>query len=150
MIGMFLHSCEAPETVQELLAHIGLSVSTMSTNTMVSKLSKDAKLQMKKLGHTFLVSYTYDNLDIDIKHSVPTVKKPQDTLIHLTTGTMMPLCHGVTLNDLNCANKLWEKSVNNPGVSQKDVPSIKPEKLVAIHPEEPGSEGMVCCDQFNS
>ena len=58
----------------------------------------------------------------------------------------MPLYHGVTLNDLNCTNELWEKSVNNPGVSQKDMPSIKPEKLVAIHSEEPDSEGMVCCN----
>jgi hypothetical protein len=38
-----------------------------------------------------MASYAYDNLDIDLKHSVPTIEKGQETLIHLTTGTMLPL-----------------------------------------------------------
>ncbi|KAF8900876.1 hypothetical protein CPB84DRAFT_1680201, partial [Gymnopilus junonius] len=89
IIGIFLHSCNTPETVCELLAHIGLSVSTTSINDTVKSLSKQAGNVMQKLGRTFLTLYAYDNLDIDLKHSVALVERPQDTLIHLTTGTML-------------------------------------------------------------
>ena len=60
-----------------------------------------------------MAAYVYDNLDIDLKHSVLTIEKAQDTLIHLTTGIMLPL-HEATTNNLNFSNEMWEKSDFNP------------------------------------
>ncbi|KAF9008453.1 hypothetical protein BDQ17DRAFT_1178259, partial [Cyathus striatus] len=113
VLGLFLHSCNAPETVCELMSCVGLSISVSTINQAMTSLSQEAYSKMKKLGKTFMTSYAYDNLDIDLKHAVPTVEKLQDTLIHLTTGTMLPLEHEVTSSDLNCSEELWKSSVNN-------------------------------------
>jgi hypothetical protein len=73
-VGPFLQSCQAPEAVQELLARLGVSVSPSSINDIVSSLSAQADKAMQSLGETFLTTYAYDNLYIDLKASVPTVR----------------------------------------------------------------------------
>ena len=97
-----------------------------------------------------MASYAYDNLDIDLKHSVPTVEKPHDTLIHLTTGTMLPLYHGVSLQDLNCSDTLWKSSVNNPCARRQDLPFIETEHLLALHPEAPHPSNLLRRERFNA
>ena len=77
IIGVFLKSCNAPETVCEFLAHAGLSLSTTSINTAVTNLSREVGTKIRELGRSFLASYAYDNLDIDLKHSVPMLEKSQ-------------------------------------------------------------------------
>ena len=89
-LGIFLHSCGAPETVRELLAHMGLSISTTSINEAISNLSKEAIAETRKIGNSLLTTYAYDNLDIDLKHSTPTVENSAETLIHITSGTCSP------------------------------------------------------------
>lgn len=89
-MGIFLHSCGAPETVQEL--------------------SREAEIQMCSLGQTCLLLYAYDNLDIDLKHLMPTLERSEDTLVHLTSATMLPLKHGITLEDLKCSESLLTSS----------------------------------------
>ena len=119
-------------------------------NTAVTNLSKQSEAEMRRLGESFLASYAYDNLDIDLKHSIPTVEKPQDTLIHLTSGTMLPLNHGVTLSDLNCSEELWKKSANNPSALRRNLPSIKVEDLLLLHPEVDHQSGLLRRERFNA
>jgi hypothetical protein len=57
---------------------------------MVNSLSKESQTEIQKLGQTLLTSYyAYDNLDIDLKHAVPTIEQEtaSATLIHLTLAT---------------------------------------------------------------
>ncbi|KZP09644.1 hypothetical protein FIBSPDRAFT_687416, partial [Athelia psychrophila] len=80
-----------PKTVVELLSQLGVSLTTSSINSMVKNLSKELVMEMKMLGCTLLVSYVYDNVNINLKHATPTGDALQGTLIHLTSGTMIPL-----------------------------------------------------------
>src|SRR5438309_8531429 len=91
MVGIFLHSCNAPQTTMELLSHLGLSIGSSTISQATENLSNEAEAAICDLGQGLLALYAYDNLDIDFKSTVPTAEKPQDTLVHLTTGTMMPL-----------------------------------------------------------
>ena len=150
VFGIFLHASNTPETVRELLSRIGVSISPNAINEAVSSLSKEAEAEVRRLGHTQLVSYAYDNLDIDLKHSVPTVENPQDTLIHLTTGTMLPLYHGVSLRDLDCSDILWKGSVNNPRARRQDLPLIETEHLLKLHPEAPHPSNLLRRERFNA
>ncbi|KAF8995090.1 hypothetical protein BDQ17DRAFT_1251070, partial [Cyathus striatus] len=150
IVGLFLHSCNVPETAHEFLACIGLSVSVTTINNIISNLSDNAEEKIKSVGSTTLTSYAYDSLDINLKHSVPTVENPEDTLIHLTTGTMLPLQHGVTLNDLNCSDYLWSISPHNRSLRSQDLPNpISLEQLLFIHPDKEDPPGFWRRDQFN-
>ncbi|KII86191.1 hypothetical protein PLICRDRAFT_114818 [Plicaturopsis crispa FD-325 SS-3] len=151
VLGIFLHSCNAPETVVELLSHMGLSISTTAINDAVTSLSQESVNELQKLGRTLLASYAYDNLDIDLKHSVPTAEKPHDTLIHLTTGTLLRLDHDVTHDDLNCSEELWKKSNNNPKANKSDIPaSVNYDKLLVLHPEEDHPSGLLRRERYNA
>ena len=149
IIGVFLKSCNAPETVCEFLAHAGLSLSTTSINNAVTNLSREADSKIRELGTSFLTSYAYDNLDIDLKHSVPTLENSQETLIHLTSGTMLPL-HDVALDDLNCSDQLWAKSRLNPDIPRNTVQKVDIVDLMGIHPEQDHPSGLLRDERFNA
>lgn len=136
--------------MRELLAHAGLSISTSTINDAVTSLSAEAVVEMRRLGRTFLTSYAFDNLDIDLKHSVPTAEKPQDTLIHITSGTMLPLHHGITKADLDCSDKLWQCSINNRKAERENLPTIDILDLLHIHPEQADPTGFLRRDRFIS
>ena len=150
-LGIFLHSCGTPETVRELLAHMGLSISTTSINEAISNLSKEAIAETHKIGKSLLTIYAYDNLDIDLKHSTPTVENSAETLIHITSGTLFPLYH-VTTEDLDCSDELWNKSQFNPDVRAQDIPKPTLDQLFEIHPEPdvPHPSGLVRRERFNA
>ncbi|KIL54406.1 hypothetical protein M378DRAFT_92374, partial [Amanita muscaria Koide BX008] len=135
LVGIFLHSCGAPETVRELFAHMGLSISTTSINKTIKTLSHEAENQIRTTGQSLLTLYGFDNLDINLKHSTPSLEKSQDTLTHLTTATMVPLQHGITRDDLNCAETVWKSSVSNPDTGQSRS-SISLDQLLSIHRED--------------
>lgn len=154
LLGIFLHACNAPQTVVELMAHLGVSISTTAINHAISSLSKESFRELRKLGGSLLTAYAYDNVDMDLKHTVPTIENPGATLIHLTSGTLIPLEHGVTKEDLNCSKELWEKSKLNPKRSQEaasDDLHVKDEDLAQIHPE-PGQHpsGLLRRERFNA
>jgi hypothetical protein len=149
IIGVFLKSCNAPETVCEFLAQAGLSLSSSSINNAITNLSREAGTEIRKLGKSFLTLYAYDNLDIDLKHSVPTLEKSQETLIHLTSGTMLPL-HEVTLDDLNCSDQLCAKSRLNPNIPWNAVQKVDIVDLVGIHAEEDNPSGLLRDERFNA
>ena len=148
IIGVFLQSCNTPETVREFLAHVGLSVSPSSINKAISSLSKESENQIRKTGQTLMASYAYDNLDIDLKHSAPTIEKGQDTLVHLTTGTMLPL-HDVAPNALNCSKEMWERSELNPD-TQNRVPPVLMKQLLALYPERVHPSGLRRRQRYNA
>lgn len=83
MVGIFLHLCNAPQTVVELLSCLGLSIGSSAISQATRNLSNEAEAAIRNLGQGLLALYAYDNLDIDFKSAVPTVEKPQDTLVHL-------------------------------------------------------------------
>ena len=72
IIGFFLESKCTPEGVIELLAHIGVSVSTQTTCNMVNSLTKSAAHRNKHLLPSMIV---YDNFDMDFKVAQPTTGK---------------------------------------------------------------------------
>ena len=148
--GIFLHASNTPETVRHLLSRIGVSISSNTINQAISHLSKEAEVEIQCLGRTQLASYAYDNLDIDLKHSVPTVETPHDTLIHLTTETMLPLYHGVSLQDLNCSDILWKSSVNNPHARRQGLPLVETKHLLMLHPEAPHPSNLPRRERFNA
>jgi hypothetical protein len=150
-LGVFLHSCGAPEAVVQLLAHTGISISTTSINDAINNLSKEANAQVRKVGQSLLVCYGYDNLDIDLKHSVPTLEKSQETLIHLTTGTLFPLNH-IKPEDLDCSDKLWKLSPFNRTTRSPNIPKPTIDNLLSIHPEpdELPMSGLNRREQFNA
>ncbi len=132
-MGVFLHLCGTPETVRELMAHMGLSISTTSINDAIKNLSKDAATEIRCVGRQLTACYAYDNLDIDLKHSVPTVEQSEDTLVHLTSGTLFPL-QGITQEELMCSEDLWRQSPFNLQAEPALPPSL--DDLFEIHPEQ--------------
>jgi hypothetical protein len=135
--------------VCKFLAHAGLSISTTSINNAVTNLSRKTGSKMWELGKSLLTSYVYNNLDIDLKHSVPTLETSQDTLIHLTSGTMLPL-YKVTANDLDCSNELWAKSQLNPDILQSALQKVDIVELPGIHPEQDHPSGFLRDECFNA
>ncbi|EPQ58924.1 hypothetical protein GLOTRDRAFT_23636, partial [Gloeophyllum trabeum ATCC 11539] len=120
MVGIFLHSCNAPEAVIELLSQLGISISCSAIDHAISSLSEEAGREIRELGRTLLAAYAYDNFDVEIKHSVPTVQNPEDPILHLTSGTLLQLDHGVTREDLQCSEDLWLKSKQVPAAAMDE------------------------------
>ena len=149
-VGIFLQSCNAPETLRELLAHMGISVATTSINSAVKSLSMHADFAIRDLGQSLLVSYAYDNLDVDLKHSVPTAENPQDTLAHLSTITMIPYHPSIKLENLSYSQELWEKCRHNLNARPQDIPSITFDQLHSIYPEEPHPSGLTRRQRFGA
>ncbi|CAL1708637.1 unnamed protein product [Somion occarium] len=136
MVGLYLHTCHVPQASLDLLAHMGCSISTLSINNAITSLSNESSEVIKRIGRMLLASYIYDNLDADLKISVPTVEKPQNMLIHITAGMLVPLEHGVTLADLDCSAQLWNKSRLNSNALPSDVlAGIDFYRLTTIHAE---------------
>lgn len=137
ILGIFFHANNTPEKVVEVLSRLGVCISIDAINDAVMSLSKKCTINLRKLGQTLTAAYAYDNLDIDLKTSIPTVEKSTDHLKHLTTGLMFPLPPSVTPNDLRCSRELWEASPlndllpdNRPNLAPK--PNI--DYLFRIHP----------------
>lgn len=124
VLGIFLHSANTPEKVVDALAHMGISISIDSIHSAIHSMSKETIETLRKMGQTLLVAYAYDNFDIDFKTHLPVVERVQQTLQHLTSGVLIQLEHGVTLDDLKCSDELWEKSSYNPNRSEVPTPKF--------------------------
>ncbi|CDO77022.1 hypothetical protein BN946_scf184380.g8 [Trametes cinnabarina] len=115
VIGIFLHSCGAPEKLIKVLSRSGLSISLPSIHRAVQSLALHSAETVETLGQSLLASYAFDNLDTKLPTgSVPTIDGVSDGLIHITTGTVFRLNHGVVLEDLRCSDLLWNRSPSNP------------------------------------
>ncbi|KAI1783104.1 hypothetical protein LXA43DRAFT_1135135, partial [Ganoderma leucocontextum] len=148
-LGIYLHACRASESVIELLSRIGISISRSSIDSAVKSLWKESHVNIRKVGQSLLGSYVFDNFDIEVKHLVPTTEKPHDSLLHMTAGTIIPLDHGVTVDDLKCSDELWAKSKLNEANPSPSV-RIDWRSLSKLHPEGPRpSSGLTRRQQFN-
>ncbi|KAG6906876.1 hypothetical protein DXG01_011522 [Tephrocybe rancida] len=154
LLGIFLHACNAPQTIIEFMAHLGVSISTTAINSAISNLSKESARELKRLGRTLLTAYAYDNIDMDLKHTVPTIEHPSTTLIHLTSVTLIPLEHGIKKEYLDCSRELWEKSVLNCKHSRTGTESREREvnnnDFAWLHQEAPHPSGLTCREHFNA
>ena len=150
MCSLFLHAANTPETVHELLAHMGLATSLTTMNNAISNLSRDAGAVIRANGKTLSMIYAFDNIDFNLWRHVPTIDNASDSLVHLTTATSMPL-HCVTADDLNCYSLLQARnraSYQIPGMS--NVPRISPDRFFEIHlePNENHPSGLTRRQRF--
>ncbi|KAM6491513.1 hypothetical protein JOM56_013082 [Amanita muscaria] len=111
IVSIFMQSTKK---VIETLAHMGISISMTAIYDAIKSLSINARRALQDLGRTMSFAIAYDNVDVLLKTSVPTVEKTTENLRHLTSGLFFPLMHGVQCEDLKCSKELWEKSLFNP------------------------------------
>lgn len=138
-MGIFLHSCNTPEKVIKVLARMGLSVSLTSIHRAIHSLKSASFDDISTLGRTRLVSYAYDNIDVKFTTGIPTSDDgPKDTLVHLTTATLLRLEHNVTIDDLRCGNQLWQKNPLNPHATHRIefIPHKTLTLLYGLHTED--------------
>ncbi|KAH0834264.1 hypothetical protein J3R83DRAFT_11620 [Lanmaoa asiatica] len=153
IIGFFLQSVHAPYDVINMLAHLGVSISTDAINMAMRSLSMESEHSLRKLGQSLIASYAYDNFDVDLKVHTPTVEKSNESLKHLTSGLLFPLAHGVTPDDLRCSEELWKKSLLNPDARREQCRTWW--DLINLHdvaePQPTNSNAMPSrCHQFNA
>ena len=151
MVGIFLHSAGTPETVVELLSHLRISLITTSINNAIESLSSELGTMIEWAGCTLLAGYAYDNVDIDLKHTMLTGNVLHDTLIYLTSGTLLKLNHGVTCDMLACSELHWKKSKHNLKALTSHIPSMADYIcLIDIHSkDDKHPSGLLQQERFN-
>ena len=77
----------------------------------------------------------YDNIDVELKHCTPTVEKPGSHLLHMTSGTLLPLQYGVRTEDLSYSKFLWERSRFNHWAEKSMVKPIDYQALARLYQE---------------
>lgn len=136
VMGIFLHSCSAPEKLIKVLSRIGITISLTSTHRAIESLSKKSRIEVETLGRTLLSSHAFDNFDAQINTLISTVEKLNEGLLHLTSGTLLRL-QQASLEDLRCSRLVWERSERNPNASDPRPfdPRATLRKLYTLHPE---------------
>ena len=135
-VGIFLHSCNAPEKLVKVMSRMGLSISLTSIHRSIESLSRQSYSDIETLGRTLLTSHAFDNFDAQIATLISMVEKPSEGLLHLTSGTLLRLEHAC-LEDLCCSHLLWERSKRNIHASDPrpfDARAIM-YKLYTLHAE---------------
>lgn len=98
-LGFFYHFKNVPEKVIQVLHHIGLSDSAQSIHQTINSMSQCTQKHIYDMGRSLLCSVAYDNFDIHIHTDTPTLTK-ESTFLHTTSAMLIPLSHGVTVDDL--------------------------------------------------
>ncbi|KAJ7192666.1 hypothetical protein GGX14DRAFT_577968 [Mycena pura] len=151
VIGIFLHASNTPSKVVETLARMGISISVDSIRNAVHSLSRETYHRLRDMGQTLLVSYAYDNFDINFPNVVPTVEKSTDSLTHMTSGGLIVLEHGVKPDDLRCSEELWKTNPLNPESDASKAPPARTLKdLEDLHPEPDHVSGLTRRERFNA
>lgn len=155
IIGIFCHANNTPEKVIEVLSRMGISISLGAIQDAITSLSKDAIQNIRDLGQTLMFAYAFDNFDVDLKSSIPTIENSADSLHHLTSALLFPLPAGTSKEDLRCSEKLWEQSQlndtlpdNRPNLATK--PNWRNLLKIQPHLRIKDSEGMTCRDRWNA
>lgn len=111
-----------PDSVIEMMAHAGTSISTTSINNAITSLSIESRRRVRELGQTLCAAWGFDNIGWQEKPAEPTLEN-QGIHIEATTAIFQKLEHGVTPEDLRCSQALWAKNPLNP---QCQTPAFKP------------------------
>ncbi len=155
IMGIFCHANRTPERVIEAFSRMGTTISLNAIHDSIRSLSNKSCEEILKLGQTLTAAYAFDNFDVDLKPSVPTIEKSSDTLKHLTSGLLFSLSHIISPHDLRCSAKLWKKSqLNNESDNLPEDLAPLPDwqNLLQIHPKhsELDSQGMSSRDRWNA
>ncbi|KAF8185800.1 hypothetical protein K438DRAFT_1973651 [Mycena galopus ATCC 62051] len=151
VIGIFLHASNTPSKVIETLAHMGISISVDNIHGAVHSLSRETYTRLRMMGQTLLVSYAYDNFDINFPNIEPTVEKSTDTLTHMASGGLIYLEHGVKEKDLKCSEELWKNNPLNPLFDRSQAaPTHTIHDLEDLHPEADHPSGLTHRERFNA
>lgn len=137
--GLFLHSCNTSEKVIKVLSHMGISISLSSIHRAIHSLSRATRIAIQRHGRSLLISYAYDNFDVKLKVGIPTAGGLNDLMLHLTSGLMLLLNHGVTLDHLRVSGSLWDMNPNNDyATNKKEFDALKTLKfLMTLHIPQP-------------
>lgn len=133
VISMFLHAANAPETVHELLARMGLATSTTTTHNAINNLAIQAKQDIRTLGQTMQALYSFDNVDIFLRHATPSITH-EDSLIHLTSAISFPL-NNVSANDLRCSDSLKSRISMAHDARMQGLAPVSPKRLADLYRE---------------
>lgn len=121
-VGIFLHTANTADVVIDFLHKIGISINTKSVQLAVGSLSLKRDRSARQSGGTGEMLISWDNIDINFPRSTPTADKSEETLVHMTAATMMPLHPDTKTEDLNCARQVWERSGNyNPAIHSQSI-----------------------------
>ncbi|KAH9929412.1 uncharacterized protein B0H18DRAFT_1209856, partial [Fomitopsis serialis] len=150
--AIFFHSCNTPDKVIKALAHMGISISPSSINNAVHSLSRESARNVRQLGQSLRAMLAYDNCELTLRTMTPTIEKSGDRLVHLTSGLIIKLEHGVQPDDLRCSRRLWETSWLNPSVlySPTPPPRYSYENLLTLHPDPPHPSGLSRSARFTA
>ncbi|KAJ3555332.1 hypothetical protein NM688_g2636 [Phlebia brevispora] len=137
--GIFLHSCNTPEKVIKVLAHMGISIAPSSIHRAIRSLSRETAKAIRALGQTRVASVAFDNFDIKFHMLIPTVDSPGDGLVHLTSATLLKLDHDVTPEDLRCSDTIWNRQDLHINPAATDPRPFNPLKtmthICSLHPD---------------
>lgn len=138
VVGIFLHATNTPDKVIKVFSRMGTSISVTSITRAIHSLSQKSYVEIEALGRTLLTSYAYDNFDQLLKTLIPTKDgRAERGLLHMTSGTLLRLEHGVTTDDLKCARLLWDRNEFNVRASDpKQFDALDTLRyLYSLHPE---------------
>jgi hypothetical protein len=96
-----------PTVVTNLLSRIGLGLSETTMRNTIDSLSGHAKSRLRQLGSQLVFALAYDNLDIELSHTVSTLEREAagPSLIHLTSATLLPLHPSIKPEHLNYSSE---------------------------------------------
>jgi hypothetical protein len=151
ILGVFMRSANTPVAVIEVFAHLGLLISPTSIRNAITSLSKESACEIKAVGSTLLASLAYDNFNMNLKQLVPTVDGRQETMLHMTSATFIPLQHNVTLQDLSCLQLLLERYNRRRFGGQPPATIYQLfEKVNDANPDVLDEQGLDCRKRFNA
>ncbi|KAG8750593.1 hypothetical protein FRC14_000370 [Serendipita sp. 396] len=111
LVSVYFRSTDTPERVIQIMARMGISLSTTSGLQAIASLSKYAENRVKEVGKTLLAAPAYDNINIAFKVTNPTHEN-QSRMVNMTTATLVML-EDAKKEDLEVCKELWSKSPYN-------------------------------------
>lgn len=148
LIGVFLHACNTPDRVIDVLWRMNTSISVSSIINSINSLSEESAKHIKAAGRTLLYSFVLDNFDVQLKHKASTVEQSKETMFHLISGSLVKLAHA-SRDSLKYLSYLWERSrFNDQRTIALPRPSIH--ALINLHPNRLDSHGLNRKERFTA
>lgn len=137
VIGFFLELKQTPDIIVELLAHMGVSVSSQTNRNVVNSLTVHAKQWNKHLPPS---QFIYDNFDVDLKVAQATAGKGGSHL-SMTSATFAPYATIEGGFHLRYTKELYKTSHFNVHLSAGD-PQIYTPLLRHVLPNHNSGSGL--------
>jgi hypothetical protein len=134
VIGVYIHTANTPEDVVDIMARLGVSISSSSINAAISSLSADATQEILKVAMTGTMMFGWDNFDVQLKPLVPRIEDPQNNMLNMTSGTFIPLREGYNPMDMDCAEEVYRSMWYSSQLKSGPDP-VNYRTLLEIHTE---------------